>query len=138
MRHPYNRIVKWVCHADKHIFTYWTIKPSSSLEAVEEAQRAFEEEKEERGDFDSTTAFDVRPFCDCVYLVHSCYLSKPDCIVLKNNCPSQVCPQVRELEYLLKSYVHILRPGLSRADIAPSLPGATGDRMWYGYHSDSP
>ena len=71
MRHPYNRIVKWVCHADKHIFTYWTIKPSSTLEAVEEAQRAFDEEKEERGDFDSVMAFDVRPYCDCVYLVHT-------------------------------------------------------------------
>lgn len=71
MRHSYNRIVKWVCHADKHIFTYWTIKPSSSLEAVEEAQRAFDEEKEEHGDFDSVAAFDVRPYCDCVYLVHT-------------------------------------------------------------------
>ena len=25
MRQPYNIIVKWICHADKHIFTYWVL-----------------------------------------------------------------------------------------------------------------
>ena len=55
MRHPYNRIVKWVCHADKHIFTYWIIKPTSSLEAVEEQQRKFQEEQESSGSSESTS-----------------------------------------------------------------------------------
>jgi hypothetical protein len=26
LRHPYKRIIKWVGHVDKHIFTYWVIK----------------------------------------------------------------------------------------------------------------
>ena len=30
MRHPYKRIVKWIAHADKHIFAYWVIKPMVS------------------------------------------------------------------------------------------------------------
>ena len=107
IRHPYHRIVKWVCHADKHIFTYWIIKATTSLDAVDEAQRQYQAEQEKEGNFDAG-GFDVRPFCDCVYLV---------------------CPQVRELEYLVKSYVHILRPGLNRLTSAPSLPGASGELL---------
>jgi len=40
-----------------------------------------------------------------------------------------VSPQVRELEYLIKSYVNTLKPSLSRSSIAPSLPGASGDLL---------
>lgn len=60
MRHPYKRIIKWVTHPDKHIFTYWVIKPNISISDMEEYQ-----EEHRGGDVDT------RQFCDCVYLVTS-------------------------------------------------------------------
>ena len=87
MRHPYKRIIKWIAHADKHIFTYWVIKTEVTLSDMEEHQQ------NHVGDGD----FDARPYCDCVYLVS---------------------PQVKELEYLVQSYV------ACRRDVSPCLPGA--------------
>lgn len=59
MRHPYKRIIKWVTYPEKHIFTYWVIKPNVSLYDLEEYQ------EEANGELDT------RRFCDCVYLVTS-------------------------------------------------------------------
>lgn len=87
MRHPYKRIIKWIAHADKHIFTYWVIKAEVTLAQIE----VLEEKHAGSGDFDA------RPYCDCVYLVTS---------------------QVKELEYLVQSYVQC------RRSISPCLPGA--------------
>lgn len=88
-RHPYKRIIKWVTHIEQHIFTYWVIKPGTSLLDLEEYQEA------NRG-----TPFDTQKFCDCVYLV---------------------TPQVKELDYLVKSYVE------AAAGVAPALPRAIGE-----------
>lgn len=46
--------------------------------------------------------FDTQKFCDCVYLV---------------------TPQVKELDYLVKSYVEAV------AGVAPALPRATGELL---------
>lgn len=91
MRHSYKRIIKWVTHADKHIFTYWVIKPQISISQIEEYQ------EEHNGE-----DVDTRQFCDCVYLVTS---------------------QVREVEYLVKSYIEAI------TDISPRLPGGEGDLL---------
>jgi hypothetical protein len=91
MRHSYKRIIKWVTHADKHIFTYWVIKPNISISQIEEYQEEHEGE-----------VVDTRQFCDCVYLVTS---------------------QVREVEFLVKSYIEAI------TDIPPHLPGADGDLL---------
>ena len=87
MRHPYKRIIKWIAHPDKHIFTYWVIKAEVTLSDIEDMQQ----QHSGNGDFDA------RPYCDCVYLVTS---------------------QVKELEYLVQSYV------ASRRRVSPHLPGA--------------
>lgn len=58
LRHPYQRIIKWIAHADKHIFTYWVIKPEVRLSDIEQYQGAA-----------AGGQFDPRPYCDCVYLV---------------------------------------------------------------------
>lgn len=90
LRHPYKRIIKWIAHPDKHIFTYWVIKAEVTLSEIEELQ----EQHTGSGDFDA------RPYCDCVYLVTS---------------------QVKELEYLVQSYV------ASRRRVSPHLPGASDE-----------
>ena len=59
LRHPYQRIVKWIAHADKHIFTYWVIKPAVKLSDIERYQETQS----------ARDSFDPRPYCDCVYLV---------------------------------------------------------------------
>jgi hypothetical protein len=87
MRHPYKRIIKWIAHPDKHIFTYWVIKAEVTLADMEQHQQ------NHTGGGD----FDARPYCDCVYLVS---------------------PQVRELEYLVHSYVQC------RRNVSPCLAGA--------------
>jgi len=92
LRHPYKRIIKWIAHPDKHIFTYWVIKTEVTLSEIEELQ----EQHTGSGDFDA------RPYCDCVYLVSS---------------------QVKELEYLVQSYV------ASRRRVSPHLPGAPDELM---------
>lgn len=90
MQHAYKRVIKWISYADKHIFTYWVIKPDVSLLDIEEYQE------------EGINSLDTKRFCDCVYLVTS---------------------QVRELEYLVKSYVEGL------ANISPSLPGASEELL---------
>jgi hypothetical protein len=67
IRHPYSRIMKWLCRAEKHIFTYWVIKKDVTLSRLEEMLQ-------ENGD-----AFDARPYCDCVYLVTSQSLELTAC-----------------------------------------------------------
>ena len=57
MRHPYKRIIKWLTYQDKHIFTYWVIKPHISYHDLEEYQESNLED------------FNAKKFCDCVYLV---------------------------------------------------------------------
>eukprot|EP01038_Epipyxis_sp_PR26KG_P004377 gene4377-6192_t len=90
MRHAYKRIVKWIAHTEKHIFTYWVIKPTVSFSEMEESQQ------NQKGEFDP------RPYCDCVYLVS---------------------PQVREIEYLVKSYVQCSN------GTPASLPGASNELL---------
>lgn len=106
MRHPYKRIIKWITYPEKHIFTYWVIKPNVSLYDLEE----YQEEAEDKG----LANLDTRKFCDCVYLVTS---------------------QAKELEYLVKSYVaaasnqapylpdakgDLLPPALNQTTVNPS------------------
>lgn len=124
MRHPYRRIIKWVTLPDKHIFTYWVIKPHvtlADLEEFQEQQRAKLRGTRGRGhsgDGDSDGGsdadgdgddeggqlgeLDAQQFCDCVYLVTS---------------------QVKELDYLVKSYVE------ASTGTPPVLPGATDDLL---------
>lgn len=127
MRHAYRRIIKWVTLPDKHIFTYWVLKPHvtlADLEEYQEMQRSGGKRSKRRGsnsdedddddnisdqdgsDEDVPPAgdsdFDAQQFCDCVYLVTS---------------------QVRELDYLVKSYVESL------TGTPPVLPGAKGELL---------
>jgi hypothetical protein len=95
MRHAYKRMIKWISFPDKHIFTYWIIKPNVSLADIED----YQEEHENTGIKD----LDTKKFCDCVYLVTS---------------------QVKELEYLVKSYVEAVG-----ANIEPALPGAEDELL---------
>lgn len=85
MRHPYNRIIKWIAHASKHIFTYWVIKANVRISEIEQLH------SEKKKDFD------IRPYCDCIYLVTS---------------------QVHEIEHVVKSYVQ------SASNVDPCLAGA--------------
>lgn len=117
MRHPYRRIIKWVTLPDKHIFTYWVIKPNvtlADLEEFQEQQRAKlrgtrgggSGDGDSDGDGDEDVGqlgeLDAQQFCDCVYLVTS---------------------QVKELDYLVKSYVE------ASTGTPPVLPGATDDLL---------
>jgi hypothetical protein len=95
MRHAYKRMIKWISFPDKHIFTYWIIKPNVSLADIED----YQEEHENTGIKD----LDTKKFCDCVYLVTS---------------------QVKELEYLVKSYVEAVG-----ANVEPALPGAEDELL---------
>jgi hypothetical protein len=137
MRHPYRRIIKWVTLPDKHIFTYWVIKPNVTMADLEEFQdqqrRKLRRQNEEHhsddnqthsrysedGDDDAIDAsqatglvgeYDAQQFCDCVYLVTS---------------------QVKELDYLVKSYVE------SVTGHAPVLPGASDDLLPAKVHLSS-
>jgi len=66
LRHPYKRIVKWLAYTDKHIFSYWVIKPDLSLRHIEEAQAEFLQSNQSSGD--GQAEFDATEFCDCVYV----------------------------------------------------------------------
>jgi hypothetical protein len=112
LRHPYKRIVKWVAYSEKHIFNYWTIKQDVSLRDIEEAQQAAIAEAAREGkDYDVEEEFDATPYCDCIYLV---------------------TPNCAELEYLVRSYVALLK-----YDRYPCLAGATDELLspdiseWY-------
>jgi len=99
LRHAYKRIVKWIAYKDKHIFCYWVIKPNTSLRDVDDAQQKERAAAEEAGrQYKPETDFDATVYCDCIYLV---------------------TPSCTELEYLVKSYVSLLK-----ADKMPSLRGA--------------
>jgi hypothetical protein len=91
MRHSYKRILKWLSHPDKHIFTYYVLKRHVTFADLEEMQ-------EEYGSKDDSQEISIQNFCDCVYLVTN---------------------QVREIEYLVKTYVQML------SDEAPQLPNVT-------------
>ena len=95
LRHPYKRILKWIAYKDKHIFHYWVIKSHIKISDIEEAQALHNK------DFPSED-FNPQQFCDCVYLV---------------------LPTCGELEYLVRSYVNLLR------DVMPKLKGAKGDLL---------
>jgi hypothetical protein len=100
MRHPYKRIIKWISYPDKHIFTYWVIKPQVSFADIEEYQ------DETSGDLDT------KRFCDCVYLVTSQvneleYLVKSYVETIANQPPvlpfaedELLPPSVRKLEQI--------------------------------------
>lgn len=115
LRHPFKRIVKWVAYREKHIFNYWTIKQDVSLRDIEEAQQAaVAEAKREGREYDLEEDFDATPYCDCIYLV---------------------TPNCAELEYLVRSYVALLK-----YDRYPCLAGATEELLpvavddWYSLH----
>ncbi len=104
LRHPYKRIVKWVAYRDKHIFCYWSVKPGISLKDVEQAQLQEKKSAEAAGRiYQAETDFDATSYCDCIYLV---------------------TPNCGELEYLVRSYVAMLKE-----DELPKLRGATGDLL---------
>lgn len=50
LRHAYARILRWVAHTDKNIFTYWVLKPTCNMPEEDEG-------------------IDPQTLCDCVYLV---------------------------------------------------------------------
>lgn len=80
IRHPYSRIMKWLCRAEKHIFTYWVIKKDVTLSQLEEMLQ-------ENGD-----AFDARPYCDCVYLVTSQSLELEHLVASYVKCRKEIAP----------------------------------------------
>jgi hypothetical protein len=80
IRHPYSRIMKWLCRAEKHIFTYWVIKKDVTLSRLEEMLQ-------ENGD-----AFDARPYCDCVYLVTSQSLELEHLVASYVKCRKEIAP----------------------------------------------
>jgi hypothetical protein len=104
MRHPYKRIIKWISYPDKHIFTYWILKPKVSLADIEDYQEEAlaKAEKEGKHKEGISQEIDTKRFCDCVYLVTS---------------------QVKELEYLVKSCVEAV------ANHPPALPDAKGELL---------
>jgi len=95
LRHPYKRILKWIAYKDKHIFHYWVIKAHLKISDIEDAQALHNEQSPDED-------FNPQSFCDCVYLV---------------------LPSSGELEYLVRSYVNLLR------DVMPKLKGAKGDLL---------
>jgi hypothetical protein len=111
MRHPYKRIIKWISYPDKHIFTYWILKPKVSLADIEDYQEEALAKAEKAGKNKeiSSQEIDTKRFCDCVYLVTS---------------------QVKELEYLVKSCVEAL------ANHPPALPDAK-DELLSPLHSST-
>lgn len=96
LRHPYKRILKWIAYKDKHIFHYWVIKSHLKISDIEAAQAQHNEQG------CAHEEFNPQVFCDCVYLV---------------------LPSCAELEYLVRSYVNLLR------DIYPKLRGAKGELL---------
>jgi len=92
MRHSYKRILKWISHPDKHIFTYYVMKRHVTFSDLEELQEEYSASQP------SQQEINIQNFCDCVYLVSN---------------------QVKEVEYLVKSYVKML------GDEAPQLPNAS-------------
>jgi hypothetical protein len=104
LRHPYKRIVKWIAYRDKHIFCYWVLKKELSLKDVEIAQENAEKNAIKSGRvYSPENDFDATDYCDCVYLV---------------------TPSCAELEYLVRSYVSLLK-----YDIFPRLKSADGDLL---------
>ena len=104
LRHPYKRIVKWIAYRDKHIFCYWAVKPGMTLKDIEEKQQKDMMLAQAAGRiYKPETDFDATPYCDCIYLV---------------------TPSCAELEYLVRSYVAMLK-----ADTMPKLRGATGELL---------
>jgi len=80
IRHPYSRVMKWLCRAEKHIFTYWVIKKDVTLSRLEEMLQ-------ENGD-----AFDARPYCDCVYLVTPQSLELEHLVASYVKCRKEIAP----------------------------------------------
>jgi hypothetical protein len=104
LRHPYKRIVKWIAYRDKHIFCYWVLKQHLTLRDVEiQQQKDMDEAKANNKLYSIETDFDATIYCDCVYLV---------------------TPQCAELEYLVRSYVQLLKN-----DSLPKLKGAKGELL---------
>jgi len=103
LRHPFKRIVKWLAYRDKHIFSYFVLKPGITLHDIERAQAEHEASKGSKGGGGAgDEEFDAAVFCDCVYLV---------------------TPLCSELESLVKSYVLLLKDG------TPKLRGARGELL---------
>jgi len=99
LRHAYKRIVKWIAYKDKHIFCYWVVKQGTSLRDVDDAQQKEKSAAEAAGRvYKPETDFDATAYCDCIYLV---------------------TPSCGELEYLVRSYVALLK-----SDTLPKLRGA--------------
>lgn len=96
LRHPYRRILKWVAHVDKDIFTYWVLKPGITINQVEK-------------DYVSKlSAFAIANYCDCVYLV------TPSCADLEY--------QVRSYVKLLRNGEQPCLPNAPPSLMAPPLP----------------
>eukprot|EP00605_Chrysophyceae_sp_TOSAG23-4_P002016 GSChrysophyteH1.ASY1.ANO1.2231.1 assembled CDS len=112
LRHPYKRIVKWIAYRDKHIFCYWVLKKAVSLTDVEMAKKEEVERAHREGRaYKVETDFDASVYCDCAYLV---------------------TPSCAELEYLVRSYVAMLKN-----DTLPKLKGAKGDLLPPDVYADA-
>lgn len=112
LRQPYNRIVKWSCHPDMHIFCFWVLKEKYHLRdvlALFQLDQDDTEEDEGEGEVDEETRaaaklpadFDPSDYCDCIYLVTE---------------------EAEELDFLVRCNVNMLQTGEP-----PLLPGDTPD-----------
>ncbi len=85
LRHTYRRIIKWVAHVDKNIFSYWVLKPDKKMRDILEGT------DEESIDLSVQGDIDIAKYCDCVYIVTQ---------------------YTAELEYLIRSYVTLERDNI--------------------------
>ena len=117
IRHPYSRIMKWLCRAEKHIFTYWVIKKDVTLSRLEEMLQ-------ENGD-----AFDARPYCDCVYLVTSQSLELEHLVASYVKCRKEIAPCLPgapvELQNPPKSDAAALKHTLEQLSVDQASPSST-------------
>ena len=85
LRHTYRRIIKWVAHVDKNIFSYWVLKPDKKMSDILEGT------DEDSIDLSLQGDIDIAKYCDCVYIVTQ---------------------HTAELEYLIRSYVTLERDNI--------------------------
>jgi len=85
LRHTYRRIIKWVAHVDKNIFSYWVLKPDKKMRDILEGT------DEDNVDLSAEGDIEIAKYCDCVYIVTQ---------------------HTGELEYLIRSYVLLERDNI--------------------------
>ena len=107
LRLPYNRIVKYVSHAEMNIFMFWSLKDNVQLfdiekqfqkntNSISENDQDEENETGEQQDQEDL-GFDPNQYCDCIYFVTE---------------------YVKEIQFLFETYFKMLK-----YQIPPCLPG---------------